>query len=797
MDLLKALIDEINKYDGSDGASNQLKKLICYMSDREEYRNDPLFKSILFDAAQMMRTFGYISAPNNKINIDDIWRNIGLNDIRQQTIQDFYTSKVYSNNLIDKRQKEIIDLFNSLKIKRLIVSAPTSFGKTFILREIIYLNRENYNNILLVFPTVALLNENTIVINELIKKKNLSYTVVNNVYSKIDTNSRNIFILTPERVLQLLADFEDINIDFFFFDEVYKIDEDFNNEDENEDIEEPIASSEKVKNNNVGRNRAKAFRIALYILSKKIKDYYIAGPYLNLENVKLGFKRYIKANDITMKQIEFEPTLRIEIEAWNKKGIEKDPFKGDIKLAFPYEKGTALTSSNRITALISYLKSNNLGQAIFYCSTPSSSMRYAKNLNSELGRKNTMLEKHGQFIQHLKKRYGIYHPLNGKQIFTSDYWSLINILSSGFGVHHGKFPKYIQREILNIFDDGDLDYLFCTSTIIEGVNTNAKNVVIINTSVGGKAMTAFALKNIRGRAGRYYHHFIGRVFYTDKKQAEIEKISEEQLNFLTYDDKQISNVDLDNADIIDLTKLNKEIKIERETSFNKAMLPDDVFNQSRLYARDLQQGYLEYLITNLEPFEPLRVAPGNIRSFIETNMMSKILNSFSHVGILSEDISQIYSAISGNYSENHFAGLMKYKLKQILKDPEQDVDKAYLVVFQQIRNIIEFEIPQLLSLFESLYKQACILKGYKIDNFDMKSIIRYYGLGVRMIFGTYLVEYGFPTDAIRDIEKTLIELSEMELKESISFVQENEFKLRKVLDPYEINLLNKALKLAD
>jgi hypothetical protein len=28
-----------------------------------------------------------------------------------------------------------------------------------------------------------------------------------------------------------------------------------------------------------------------------------------------------------MKQIEFEPTLRIEIEAWNKKGIEKDPFK--------------------------------------------------------------------------------------------------------------------------------------------------------------------------------------------------------------------------------------------------------------------------------------------------------------------------------------------------------------------------------------------------------------------------------------------------------------------------------------
>ena len=75
----------------------------------------------------------------------------------------------------------------------------------------------------------------------------------------------------------------------------------------------------------------------------------------------------------------------------------------------------------------------------------------------------------------------------------------------------------------------------------QGVNTNAKNVVIINNSVGNTTMTAFALKNIKGRAGRYYHHAMGRVFYTDSKQRQIENADDMQLNFQTYDTHPILN----------------------------------------------------------------------------------------------------------------------------------------------------------------------------------------------------------------------------------------------------------------
>ena len=201
MEYLFKIVDAINNYDGSVQSTTRLRNLICYISDNEKYKNDETYKAALFEASQKMRTFGYIKGAN-KINLDDIPSD-GLYELKHQSIQNYYSSKVYKNNLLDKKQKEIIDTFMMLEKKRLLISAPTSFGKTFLLREIIYLNKDKYNNILLVFPTVALLNENTTNLKKFISDLDLDYTIVNNVYSKVDILSRNIYILTPERTLKL------------------------------------------------------------------------------------------------------------------------------------------------------------------------------------------------------------------------------------------------------------------------------------------------------------------------------------------------------------------------------------------------------------------------------------------------------------------------------------------------------------------------------------------------------------------------------------------------------------------
>lgn len=786
MDYLYQLVNEINAYDGSTESTNRLRNLVCFISDNEKYRNDPLYRAALFDAAQKMRMFGYIKGAN-KISIDEI-SNEGLYDIKNQAIQNFYASKVYSNNLLDKKQKEIIDEYMSLERKRLIISAPTSFGKTFLLREIIYLNQQRYNNILLVFPTIALLNENTYSIKKFINDLNLDYNIVNNVYSKVDVTSRNIYILTPERTLKLLSDHENLNIDFFFFDEIYKIDEDFNKD------EDSIKESSDNQNKDKG-DRAKAFRITLYILSKMGKEYYIAGPYLNLTNVKSGFQKYLKSNEIAVKQIDFEPTIRIEIDAWKKKVIEHHPISGDKELDF-YTKSGKLGTKEKICGIASYLDKNKLGQAIFYCANPAYSMQYAKSIIESLPVNNKVIEKHGSFIEHLKKRYGLNYRFQGKTINTSDYWSLIQILTSGYGVHHGKFPKYIQKEVLKMFDEGDIDYLFCTSTIIEGVNTNAKNVIIINNSIGGNPMTPFALKNIKGRAGRYYHHFVGRVFYIDKKQREIEQQEDLKLNFSTYDDMSILNVDLDNAFIDDLAESNKRVKLIRESNFNKTKLPDNVFIKNRLFPRDIQEKYLDFLLEeqNFALFKGLIGNTNNINSFLQNRMMNTILDSIAHVGIIEDRVKNLYHAVVSKYSLEKFRGLMEYQLKNGLSEPEKDIDRMYLTVFDQIKNIIEYEVPKLLCLFEAIYQQAGRIKGYNMDTFNLSVIIRFFELGVTTALGIYLVEFGYPIDAIRLIEDKLYALRTMEIDESLIFIRKNVNYVKGFLDDYEMELLYRAIE---
>lgn len=325
-----------------------------------------MYRSVIFEAAQKLRMFGYIKG-SNKIAQDEFVYD-GLNDIKHSAVQNYYKSKVFNNNLLDRKQKDVIDTFMSLENKRILVSAPTSFGKTFLLREIIFMNRARYRNILLLFPTIALLNENTDSINQLIRDLSMEYKVINNVYSGIVPEDKHIFILTPERALKLLADNSFLHIDFFFMDEIYKIDEDFdrNGDSSGEDI------NDREKRD--GGNRAKAFRVVLYLLAKSVKEYYLAGPYLNLKNVKKGMKIFLERNHITTIQIEFEPTSRIEIEAWKKRSVEYHPILGE-RITRLYQ-NSGLSTKEKVQGIANYLKQNNLGQAIFYCSTPSNSMKY-------------------------------------------------------------------------------------------------------------------------------------------------------------------------------------------------------------------------------------------------------------------------------------------------------------------------------------------------------------------------------------------------------------------------------------
>ena len=148
----------------------------------------------------------------------------------------------------------------------------------------------NYNNVVLIFPTVALLSEN---LEKLTSNKN--YSFFSSEYS-IHTLSevhqfgkRNIFIYTPERFLSYIERHENsIEFDFAFVDEIYKIDNEYK-------IDQEIKEDE----------RDVAYRLAVFYTLKKNADVLLAGPYIDFSKpgtvgYNASFDTFLVQNKITL-----------------------------------------------------------------------------------------------------------------------------------------------------------------------------------------------------------------------------------------------------------------------------------------------------------------------------------------------------------------------------------------------------------------------------------------------------------------------------------------------------------------
>lgn len=788
LDYVNLLLDAINKYNEDDvDSKNRLRDLVCIISENDSVKSDPLIKELLYTASHKMRIFGY-NVQNGFYKQENInEKHISeLQALYNQSIVNMYRSKVRNNNILDKSQKSIIDFYQSLDIKRMLISAPTSYGKTFIMREILYLNQEKYKNILLVFPTVALLRENALNMEELNQDKKMGYNVIKSIDREIDCQDRNIFVLTPERAMQLLAQYPNIEIDFFFYDEMYKIDEDYCNDETDDNDEKKNSYAERTF---LDEARAKTFRICLYLLSKRVKDYYLAGPNLKREKFGKGMQRYIAENNIQVKEIEFEPTKRIMVKAYNKV-IDEDY----TNLPYIEKPGIVKIHSkvnDRICDVVNYIEQKGYGATILYCTTPAKANEYATKLAENHQGNVVKNERFSEFIEHLKRNYNIDGSINE--------WSFVNVLEMGFGMHHGKMPKYIQKEILDLFNEGIFNLFFCTSTIVEGVNTNAKNMVVLNHSKGTKELTVFDFKNIIGRAGRYYHNFVGRYFLVDKELEKFEHTEDLTLNFVTYDDQELDPVDIDNSEYMDLSDINKNLKHKREEQFKEYLLTNDIYEKNRLIKREYQEILLRFLLDNnilYNKFYRYLSYPDILMQFTTYHAMNTVLDIFEKSGLLDATIVRRYKAVSNTYCNEGFHGLLRYEIDNARGDKvkHKRIDKAYMDAFKTQKDIIEHKIPKILALFETIFSYASLLKRKTLDNFSLSKVSRFYETGVKSYIGEQLIEFGFPVDAIKRVEDNNLRLLSMDASASQKYILEHLEDIKQLLDSYERGLLDKALK---
>jgi len=102
-----------------------------------------------------------------------------------------------------------------------------------------------------------------------------------------------------------------------------------------------------------------------------------------------------------------------------------------------------------------------------------------------------------------------------------DEYNLIRMLRHGVAFHYGYMPSNVRSRIEDLFAADKLKYICCTSTLLQGVNLPARNLVIENPHRGGgNPMDRADFLNLAGRAGRLLKEFHGSVWCLKSEKWE-------------------------------------------------------------------------------------------------------------------------------------------------------------------------------------------------------------------------------------------------------------------------------------
>ena len=98
-----------------------------------------------------------------------------------------------------------------------------------------------------------------------------------------------------------------------------------------------------------------------------------------------------------------------------------------------------------------------------------------------------------------------------KSEINEDYY-LADLVKKGVAYHVSFLPKNVRLRIEKAYRAGKIKNLFSTSTLMEGVNLPADNLIITSNKKGNAILSTVDFRNLVGRTGRLKHSMIGNVF---------------------------------------------------------------------------------------------------------------------------------------------------------------------------------------------------------------------------------------------------------------------------------------------
>jgi replicative superfamily II helicase len=449
--------DILSRSDKADGR-NKAYKIVSLLYD--VYKDNMQFQYYANSILTKLGNFASLSiAVGNSEIVDTI--ETALEKQIKKTYQ-----KVPFNDLVftDSQYK----LFEAMKdSNHYSFSGPTSFGKSFIMDafiQYIITERHGIDNIVILVPTRALINQVTARLKKTITNKNykvLAHPVVPMIYR--NRMLKYVFVFTPERLISYLGEKENPVINYMFVDEAHKI----------------IAEKD---------SRSPLYYHAILLAERKSIKLYFASP--NIPNAHVFLQLFEKSIDEQMI-IKESPVAqnRFFIDYVEGKGRMFTETGEDIIFQDLGKK-----EQDYVGKLLRKLGKNC--KNIVYCNTVADTIDFALKFSKGLPEQN---DARIDSLIELIKSY-----------IHKDYF-LIDCLKKGVAFHFGRLPQRIRERIERLFEEKVIDYMFCTSTLLEGVNLPAKNIFIFSNAIGNSKFSDVDFWNLAGRAGRLSKELSGNI----------------------------------------------------------------------------------------------------------------------------------------------------------------------------------------------------------------------------------------------------------------------------------------------
>jgi len=405
--------------------------------------------------------------------------------LQLKMINNNLNNSIVVNNHVISLNNFQSDVFTKVEENQVVsISSPTSSGKSFILLQILLKQISECDGMIIyLVPTRALINQVEKDIRKLLKNEGFENIYLSTV-PKLSEESvaKSIYVLTQERLHWFLVN-ETFNIKFLIVDEAQQIEHGHRGILVEEKLVEVVEKNYDVK---------------IVFASPYTKNPEIL--FNQLPNIKETKCAVVNTDYIAVNQnLLFVSSERGSTKNWNIKLISNI---GDIELInFKFDE--SIPESKRLIKVIDKL-SNKEGGNLIYQYKPSYTEEQALKLFNATKEKQVLNNhKINDLIKLIKDSI---HP----------NYLLAKVLEKRIAFHYGNIPLLIRQEIEKLFEEGEIKYIFCTSTLLEGVNLPAKNIFIRKPKRANKIeMSQTDFWNLAGRAGRLGKEFQGNIICID------------------------------------------------------------------------------------------------------------------------------------------------------------------------------------------------------------------------------------------------------------------------------------------